>query len=130
MTASSPAQRLVLNGQKRAEKAEYNEPDVIIPSSRWLRSTMSEAVVEAFLRQAPFDKLKMRLRQAQESLRTGKQNLPTLVKRQAQKGRYPGYVVNRYVVTTRMDTGVKQQPKVTTHQSVERSNPLTALSLS
>ena len=42
---------------------------------------------------------------------------------------YPGYVVKRYVATIRMDTGVKQQPKVTTHQSVERSNPLSALSI-
>jgi hypothetical protein len=41
------------------------------------------------------------------------QNLPTLVKRQAQKGMYPGYVVKRYVVTTQTDTGVKQQPTVT-----------------
>ena len=40
---------------------------------------------------------------------------------------YPGYVVKRYVAIIRMDTGVKQQPKVTTHQSVERRNPLTAL---
>jgi hypothetical protein len=56
------------------------------------------------------------------------QTLPTLVKRQAQKGTYPGYVVKRDVATIQMDTGVKQQPKVTIHQSTERSNPLTALS--
>ena len=42
---------------------------------------------------------------------------------------YPGYVVNSYIVTTQTDTGVKQRPKVTIHQSVERSNPLTALGL-
>jgi hypothetical protein len=31
--------RLVLNREKRAEKAEYDEPDVAIPSSQWLRLT-------------------------------------------------------------------------------------------
>jgi hypothetical protein len=36
VTASSPAWRLVLKGQKRDEKAEYDEPDVVIPSSKWL----------------------------------------------------------------------------------------------
>ena len=40
---------------------------------------------------------------------------------------YPGYAVKRGVVTTQMDTGVKQRPTVTIHQSTERSNPLTAL---
>ena len=39
VTASSPAWRLVLKGQKRDEKAEYDEPDVVIPSSRCLGLT-------------------------------------------------------------------------------------------
>jgi hypothetical protein len=52
VTASSPPGRLVLKREKRDETAEYDEPDVVIPSSKWLRLTMSEAVVEASLRQA------------------------------------------------------------------------------
>ena len=48
---------------------------------------------------------------------------------------YPGYVVKQNVATIRMDTGVKQQPfdklraglRSPTHQSTERSNPLSAL---
>ena len=107
VTASSPAWRLVLNGQKRAETAECGEPDVVIPSSRWLRLTMSEAVVEA------------------SSSRT----CPRWLRGRPKRDMYPGYVVKRNVVTTRTDTGVKQRPKVTTHQSVERSNPLSALGL-
>jgi len=39
--------RLVLKRQKRAETAECDEPDVVIPSSKWLWLAMSEAVVEA-----------------------------------------------------------------------------------
>jgi len=39
--------RLVLKREKRAETAKNREPDTIIPSSKWLRLTMSEAVVEA-----------------------------------------------------------------------------------
>ena len=73
--------------------------------------------------------MKLWLKRSFDKLRTGKQNLPTLVNRQAQKGTYPGYVVKRNVATIRMDTGVKQRPTVTTHQFVERSNPLTALGL-
>ena len=36
LTASSPPGRLVLKREKRDEKAEYDEPDVVIPSSKWL----------------------------------------------------------------------------------------------
>ncbi len=37
LTASSPPGRLVLKREKRDEKTDYDEPDVVIPSSRWLR---------------------------------------------------------------------------------------------
>ena len=65
-TLRSAQDGLVIKGQKRDEKAESREPDTAIPSSRWLRLTLSEAVVEASLR-----------------LRSGQaiQNRPTLVKR-------------------------------------------------
>ena len=73
----------------------------------------------------PFDKPFDRLRKfSGQASRT----CPRWLSGRPKRDTYPGYVVKRDVVTTRMDTGVKQRPKVTIHQSVERSNPLAALS--
>jgi hypothetical protein len=56
------------------------------------------------------------------------ENLPTLAIRQAQKGLVPGYAANSCVVCTRMESGVKHQPKVTPNGHTERGNPSRALS--